>query len=276
MPFWQRAARESVDADTVEAMLEEAEAALDADQPQRALRLADDAVRAARRLGSADASLLAAAQTLRAAALFDLGRFAPALAAADEALRGGPDESLAHRERGLALYRLGRFDEAAEAFETVCRLDADDADAWQSLARCRVWLDDLAAAREAFRTAAELDPEAHVVPVRIAAAEFDRTAAEVFSSIPAGFRRLLDNAIVVAQPLPDADDVEAGFDPDTLGVYEGAGALHSGDLPERIVLFQRNHESVCGSLGRLQEEIRRTILHEVGHHFGMEEDELPY
>ena len=134
----------------------------------------------------------------------------------------------------------------------------------------------MAAAREAFRTANRIDPQTYVIPVRIAAGEFDRTAAEVFAAIPAGFRRLLDNAIVVAQPLPDADDVEDGFDPDTLGVYEGAGALHSGDMPERIVLFQRNHENVCGSLGGLREEIRRTILHEVGHHFGMEEDELPY
>jgi predicted Zn-dependent protease with MMP-like domain len=223
-----------------------------------------------------DSDHLVVAQTLRAQALIDMGRFDQARRAAEEASAEAAGYAPAHHERGIALYRLGRFEEAAEAVATACQLEADDADGWHLLGRCRVWLEDLPAAREAFRRAAELDPEAYVVPVRIASAEFDRTAAEVFASIPAGFRRLLDNAIVIAQPLPDADDVEDGFDPDTLGVYEGATALHSGDMPERIVLYQRNHENVCGTLGRLREEIRRTILHEVGHHFGMEEDELPY
>jgi predicted Zn-dependent protease with MMP-like domain len=76
--------------------------------------------------------------------------------------------------------------------------------------------------------------------------------------------------------LPDPDDVAEGFDPDTLGVYDGATALHDGGAPERILLFQRNHEAIAGTLGGLHEEIRRTILHEVGHHFGMEECDLPY
>lgn len=276
MPFWQRPARESVDPDTVEAMLEDVEAALDDDEPGRALRLADDAVRAARRLADEEPFLLAVGHTLQAQALIDLGRYDHARRAADEALLAFAEYGPAHHERGVALYRLGRFAQAADDFAAACELDADDADAWHALGRCRVWLEDAAGAREAFRRAARLDPDAHVVPVRIASAEFDRTAAEVFASIPAGFRRLLDNAIVVAQPLPDADDVEDGFDPDTLGVYEGATVLHSGDMPERIVLFQRNHENVCGTLGRLREEIRRTILHEVGHHFGMEEEELPF
>ena len=276
MPFWQRSAGADLDPDAVEALLEEVEAALDEEQPERALRLADDAVRAARSLAAEAPAYLAAGHTLRAQALLDLGRREQARRAADEALLALPGHPPAHHERGLALYRLGDARAAAEAFETACRLDADDAQAWSALGRCRVWLEDLPAAREAFRRAAALEPEIHSVPVRIAAGEFDRIAAEVFASIPAGFRRLLDNAIVVAQPLPDLDDVEAGFDPDTLGVYEGAGALHAGDLPERIVLFQRNHENICGSLGELREEIRRTILHEVGHHFGMEDDELPY
>ena len=132
------------------------------------------------------------------------------------------------------------------------------------------------AARDAFARAATLDPDEYVVPLRIAAGEFDRVAGDVWASIPPRFRAMLDNTMVVVEPLPDLEDVERGFDPDTLGVYEGSTALHTGAGPERIVLFQRNHENVCASLGALREEIRRTILHEVGHHFGMEEHELPY
>jgi predicted Zn-dependent protease with MMP-like domain len=62
-----------------------------------------------------------------------------------------------------------------------------------------------------------------------------------------------------------------------MGLYEGAGALAAGDwLPERITLFKRSHEEAADSMEELVDEVRRTILHEVGHHFGMEEEELPY
>jgi len=47
-------------------------------------------------------------------------------------------------------------------------------------------------------------------------------------------------------------------------------------LPERIVLYQRNHENVTADDGELAEEVQETMRHEVGHHFGMAEDELPY
>jgi len=85
----------------------------------------------------------------------------------------------------------------------------------------------------------------------------------------------MENTIVAIEELPDEEDVEDGTDPDLLGIYSG-GTVLGDDYPERIVLYQRNHENVCATLGDLVEEIRRTILHEVGHHFGMDHDELPY
>jgi predicted Zn-dependent protease with MMP-like domain len=47
-------------------------------------------------------------------------------------------------------------------------------------------------------------------------------------------------------------------------------------MPERITLYKRSHERGAESIDELVEEVRRTILHEVGHHFGMEEEDLPY
>ncbi len=62
-----------------------------------------------------------------------------------------------------------------------------------------------------------------------------------------------------------------------MGLYHGAGALHAGEgFPEQITLYKRSHERSATNMRELIEEIRRTILHEVGHHFGMDEDELPY
>jgi predicted Zn-dependent protease with MMP-like domain len=272
--FRRRGGDGAGDVEGIESRLDAAEAALDGEDPRRALRLCDEALRGARRID--DDELLGLTLTTRAAALADLGRFAESERDAATASDLDPESAAAVHQHGVALYRLGRFAEAAAAFTEATRLEPEIAEPWHALGRCAVWLDDRDGARDAFQRAAQLDSEQFVIPVRIAAAEFDRIAAEVWRTIPTGFRALLDNAMVVAQPLPDIDDVEGGFDPDTLGIYEGATALHSADVPERIVLYQRNHENVCASLGELQEEIRRTILHEVGHHFGMEEGELPF
>jgi predicted Zn-dependent protease with MMP-like domain len=256
-----------------EERLERAEAALDDDDPRRALRLADDAMRIARSAGEDD--LCAAALTTSAAAWRGMNRFADALIRAEEACDLRDGNWATHYERGVALYRLARFDEAAKAFDIAAHRNSDAAQPWHALGRCAVWLGDMRRARSAFSRAATLEPEEYVAPVRIAAAEFDRIAAEALRGVPAPFRGRLGNAFVVVEPLPDPDEVAAGFDPDTLGVYEGATTLDD-DGGERIVLYQYNHETVCGSLSALENEVRGTILHEVGHHFGMDEDELPF
>jgi predicted Zn-dependent protease with MMP-like domain len=247
--------------------------ALENGDPRRALDLSAGVLRDARRGG--DEAQVVEALLLRAEALFDLERFAEARREAAKACEAAPEDPAAWAERGECAYRCAEFEEAAGALRTAVELDPEDAGAWNLLGRVLVWLEDTAEAERAFRRAARLDPKECVVPVRIASGEFDRIAAAVYATIPAAFRARLHNALVVVEPLPDAGDVAEGFDPDTLGIYEGGTAL-ADDWPERIVLYQRNHENVCGNLGDLREEIRRTVLHEVGHHFGMDEHELPY
>jgi predicted Zn-dependent protease with MMP-like domain len=61
-----------------------------------------------------------------------------------------------------------------------------------------------------------------------------------------------------------------------LGTYEGAGALGADDFPARITIFKEAHEAASETWEELVAEVRRTVLHEIGHHFEMEEDELPY
>jgi predicted Zn-dependent protease with MMP-like domain/Tfp pilus assembly protein PilF len=254
--------------------LELAAQALEDGDPRRALDLAAGALREARRGGAGGE--VVEALLLRAAAFFELERFAEARREAARACEAGPENAAAWLELAEAAYRCAEFEAAMAALRTAVELDPDDAEGWHLLGRVALWLDDDAAADQAFRRAARLDPKEYVVPVRIASGEFDRTAAQVWATIPAAFQARLRNTLAVVEPLPDAGEVAEGFDPDTLGIYEGGTALAADDWPERIVLFQRNHENICGSLGALREEIRRTVLHEVGHHFGMDEHELPY
>ena len=269
MPLFRR--RATADAADLEALLEQADAAIDEDDPRAALRIADSVLKGAAR-GSVEA---AAAQVVRAEALRTLERYKDAEKAAAAACAADAESASAWYERGVAAYRLGRFEDAVAWLDQAVTIDPEDAHAWNALGRALIWVDDKEPAKEAFRHAATLDSEHFVVPLRIAALEFDRIAGEVWKTIPQAFKDRMDNTIVAVEPLPHEEDVEEGTDPDLLGVYTGGTAMQD-EYPEQIVLYQRNHENVSATLGELVEEIRRTILHEVGHHFGMDHDELPY
>jgi len=98
--------------------------------------------------------------------------------------------------------------------------------------------------------------------------QFESLVQTAIDSIPEEFEPYLDNVeFVVEESSPES----------LMGLYHGAGALHTGEgLPDRITLYKRSHERAATTMKDLIEEVRRTILHEVGHHFGMEEHDLPY
>lgn len=98
--------------------------------------------------------------------------------------------------------------------------------------------------------------------------EFEAAAQAAVDSIPDTFKPYLENTVFILE-----ESSIAGL----MGLYEGATALGAGEgMPERITLYKRAHEDVTASREELIAEVRRTILHELGHHFGMEEDELPF
>lgn len=98
--------------------------------------------------------------------------------------------------------------------------------------------------------------------------EFEELVQNVLDSIPEQFEPYLENTVFI---------VEESSPEGLMGLYQGSTALHAGEgFPERITLYKRSHERASVTMKDLVEEIRRTILHEVGHHFGMDEDDLPY
>ena len=170
-------------------------------------------------------------------------------------------------------YRAGDMPLAADFAQRALASD-EDAATWNLLGRIRVWLDD-GEAITAFRRAAALRPQHYGIPHRVSRDRFARLAEAALDGIPETFQTQMSNTMIVVDDLPDIDAVREGEDPDLLGLYEGATVLEHG-LPERIVLYQRNHENVVANDRELAEEVRETMRHEVGHHFGMAEDELPY
>ena len=170
-------------------------------------------------------------------------------------------------------YRGGDMAAAADFAQQALDRE-EDAATWNLLGRVRVWLDD-GDAITAFRRAATLRPQTYGLPHRVSRNHFARLAEDALAGIPEAFQNQMANTMIVVDDLPDIEAVREGEDPDLLGLYEGATVLEHG-LPERIVLYQRNHENVVANDRELAEEVRDTMRHEVGHHFGMEEDELPY
>src|SRR3981189_1478268 len=98
--------------------------------------------------------------------------------------------------------------------------------------------------------------------------QFEGAAQAAVDSIPDEFRPYLENTVfIIEETSPDG----------LMGLYEGATALGAGEgMPERITLYKRADEKASRSMEELVAEVRRTILHEIGHHFGMEEDDLPF
>jgi predicted Zn-dependent protease with MMP-like domain len=117
--------------------------------------------------------------------------------------------------------------------------------------------------------------------IHVSRAEFDRAVAQALASVPARFRPYLENVRVEVHDRPDPALLEEfGETDDLLGLYVGTPIEERGDdgpalpLPDRVLIFRENLCEMCDTREDLLEEIRITVLHEIGHHFGLDEDQL--
>ena len=102
---------------------------------------------------------------------------------------------------------------------------------------------------------------------------FEELVSEALDSIPPELVRLLSNCVVLVE-----DDVPAGS-PSLLGLYEGTplterGQWYSGVLPDRITVYRLPILRMCANDQDVVDEVRITVIHEIAHHFGIEEDRL--
>ena len=112
--------------------------------------------------------------------------------------------------------------------------------------------------------------------------EFELVVDEAIQSIPDGFHQYMQDIVVDVEDMPDEETCrDMGIrDPRSLlGLYRGVPLTDrhvedSGRLPDRIVIYKRNLERMCPDRETLRREIRITVLHEVGHYLGFDEDYL--
>jgi len=195
---------------------------------------------------------------------------------------GGPETKAA---LGACEFMANEIDSAEEHLTEAVKEEPDWAEGHYWLACLREWQSrhDPALAHEAekgFAIAAQLDPEGFPVPPRLSEDEFDSVLEEAIRELPPEFAIRLEEVNVVVEPYPDDALFGKGRGtpgPDLVGYYDD-GVPRDGasaeSVPGVIHLFQRNLELSCGTREELVEEIRVTLLHEVGHYLGMEEEDL--
>ena len=114
-------------------------------------------------------------------------------------------------------------------------------------------------------------------------AAFERPVEEAPDGLPADFAELLENVAVVVEEEPDpAVLAELGVDEDEelLGLYLGVPLTDRDTqyqaLPDRVAIYRGPVLRCCGSRREVVREVRDTVVHELGHFFGLDDDEMPY
>ncbi|HXV02694.1 MAG TPA: metallopeptidase family protein [Gaiellaceae bacterium] len=99
--------------------------------------------------------------------------------------------------------------------------------------------------------------------------DFDEHVRAALEGLPPELATALENVVVVVED-------ESPDEPDLFGWYDGLGPGldHAGALPDRIVIYRRPLEREFPDPDELEREIRITVLHEVGHFFGLDEDQI--
>lgn len=116
----------------------------------------------------------------------------------------------------------------------------------------------------------------------VSKARFAELVERALSELPEPFATHLEEMAVEVRERPTRRQLrQFGLDDDQLlfGLHEGVpltdrSVEHSGRLPTRITIFQEDLELACDSEDELVSEIRITVLHEIGHYFGLDEDDL--
>jgi predicted Zn-dependent protease with MMP-like domain len=105
--------------------------------------------------------------------------------------------------------------------------------------------------------------------------KFEELVAQALHGLPRAFREKLTNVVIMVEDLPPEQAQSEGL---LLGLFHGIPrtekSVFFSSPPDRIFLYQRNIEAVCSNEAEVRRQIRATLLHEVGHYFGLSEDEL--
>lgn len=102
---------------------------------------------------------------------------------------------------------------------------------------------------------------------------FEELVSDALDRVPPELAELMTNVVVLVEDDPPPDD------PDLLGLYDGTplterDSTYAGVLPDRILIFRNPTLDMCESEEEVVEEVHITVVHEIAHHFGIDDDRL--
>lgn len=110
--------------------------------------------------------------------------------------------------------------------------------------------------------------------VKMSRAAFEEAVNDALDTIPDQLLDLVENVVILVEDDPEGDD------PDLLGLYDGVALTERGsewgygDLPDRILIYRNPTLRVCDSAQQVRDEVAITVVHEIAHHFGIDDARL--
>lgn len=223
---------------------------------------------------------------LEAMAYNDLGQSDDAIERIEEVLElvpGSPASESARYERGLALFQKSELERARDDLAAVLASRPHDPYVHHYMGLVGEYLDGIDSAAH-LRRARELAPEEFPEPVLLSPAEFDSAVKAAIAALPEDSRQALAHVPLEIADLPDLADLKAAsppLAPTILGLFRGLphgmerNEAPAVPMPDRaIVLYRKNLARAVRTRAELDEQIRRTLLHELGHLRGLDENDL--
>ena len=110
------------------------------------------------------------------------------------------------------------------------------------------------------------------MPVRMSPERFEELVGDALDLIPPGLAQGMDNVVILIEDRHPED-------PELLGLYEGIAlterdSSYAGALPDAITIFRESLLEVCETEHEVVEEVAITVIHEIAHHFGIDDDRL--
>ncbi len=280
-----RASPEDLDvlADAAEFYVGVAEDEGDPEWGRRALSIAERGSKVARRGGEPDD--VADFALLESAAASASGDPRDALARLERALQACPGHPALAVERGLLLFDLCRFEDARRQLGDALAAGPEEADpaAHHTLGLIAERTGDEREAAARFAAARAIAPDDFPRPVHLSHRAFEAAVEDALAELPEPVRSYLSNVAIAVEDFPPDDDLlssDPPLPPTVLGMFRGAPLGDNASMdpwshfPSSIVLYQRNLKRFATDRRDLVEQIRVTLLHEVGHFLGLDEDQL--
>lgn len=260
----------------VETLLDQAEAALDAGEPEKALALCNKVL--------ARAPQHPGAQFVKGDALRVMGDLLEAADAYRSAALVQPDHAASWASLALTSFELLDFEEARRAISRSVRESPKNPEAWWVRSLLQEWRGDFAGAQRSLAHAQWLDPVGFPMPPTLTDEEVERLVERAIGQLHPDLQALLSNVPIILDEIPSLDVLLQYHPPasplELLGTFTGTSVLEKSthepwsQLPATIVLYRRNLSRISNGKTELMKQLRITLLHEVGHFLGLDEDDL--